>query len=72
MLKLLYHDQQEECDPELSVIAAHLRETASYAISPTFREKLRRYLLRQLRESRRGELRMCHHARNQAVPDHPG
>ncbi len=36
-----------EDDPELAAIATQLRETASYAINPTFKEELRKKFLQQ-------------------------
>ena len=39
-----------EDDPELSAIAAQLRETASYAINPEFKEELHQELLQQFIE----------------------
>ena len=45
-------DASVEDDPELADIATRLRETASYAINPTFREELRKELLQQFIEHR--------------------
>ena len=36
-------------DPELAAIAARLRETASYAINPEFKERLRKVLLEDMK-----------------------
>jgi len=41
-------------NPETTSLAACLRETASYAMSPSFKEELREALLRQLRAYWRG------------------
>jgi hypothetical protein len=43
-------DIEVENDPELAAIAAQLRETAPYAINPTFKEELRKELLQQFLE----------------------
>lgn len=48
-------DDPVEDDSELAIIAAQLRETASYAINPTFKEKLRKDLLQQFVEHRNVE-----------------
>jgi hypothetical protein len=39
----------DELDPEFAAIAVQLRETAAYAIDPTFIEALRKELLQQLK-----------------------
>jgi hypothetical protein len=40
-------DDLRQDDPELAALAARLRETASYAITPAFMEKLRKKLMLQ-------------------------
>ena len=50
MRLVLPEAKPESDDPELAEIAALLRATAAYAISPTFREELRQQLLQAFME----------------------
>src|SRR5262249_25405087 len=53
-------DTTLENDPELAAIAKRLRATASHAINPTFKENLRKKLLKQFAEYHVGETNKDH------------